>query len=53
MSDPILPQAAGYGVVVGMGLFFSAFMIGLTKMQTRYTSLQTSNAEEFTSASRR
>jgi hypothetical protein len=38
---------------IGMGLFFSAFMIGLTKVQTRYTSLQPSNAEEFTSASRR
>lgn len=53
MSDPVLSQGVGYGVVVGMGLFFSAFMIGLTKVQTRYTSLQTSNAEEFTSASRR
>ncbi|WVR04579.1 hypothetical protein IAU60_001587 [Kwoniella sp. DSM 27419] len=48
----ILPQAAGYGVVVGMGLFFSAFMIGITKLQTRYTSHKVTSAEEFNSASR-
>ncbi|WVQ83382.1 hypothetical protein IAT38_005523 [Cryptococcus sp. DSM 104549] len=48
----ILPQGAGYGVVIGMGLFFSALMVGITKLQTRYTSHKTSSAEEFNSASR-
>ncbi|KAI9634422.1 putative urea transporter [Dioszegia hungarica] len=50
-STPVLPQAAGYGVVVGMGLVFSLFMIGVTKVQSRYTSHKLT-AEEFTSASR-
>ncbi|KAH7105729.1 Na+/solute symporter [Auriculariales sp. MPI-PUGE-AT-0066] len=48
----VLPQGAGYGVVVGIGLFFSAFMLGLTWMQARYTSFSPTNSEEFTSASR-
>nr|GAT50618.1 urea transporter [Mycena chlorophos] len=53
MSDAtVLPQGAGYGVVVGIGLFFSAFMIGLTAVQARYTSFSPSSSEEFSSASR-
>ncbi|TFK64544.1 urea transporter [Pluteus cervinus] len=54
MSDTstILPQGAGYGVVVGIGLFFSAFMIGLTALQARYTAFSPRNSEEFSSASR-
>ncbi|KAK8847336.1 hypothetical protein IAR55_005193 [Kwoniella newhampshirensis] len=52
MSSSILPQGAGYGVVIGMGLFFSLVMVGITKVQTRYTSHKTSSAEEFNSASR-
>ncbi|WRT64851.1 uncharacterized protein IL334_001787 [Kwoniella shivajii] len=52
MSEHILPQGAGYGVVIGMGLFFSLVMVGITKMQIRYTSHKTSSAEEFNSASR-
>lgn len=40
------------GVVVGIGLFFSAFMIFLTWVQGRYTAYKVSSAEEFTSASR-
>ncbi|KAK7457086.1 hypothetical protein VKT23_010387 [Stygiomarasmius scandens] len=51
MSD-ILPQGAGYGVVVGIGLFFSAFMLGLTAIQARYTAFSPKNSEEFSSASR-
>ncbi|WVQ97980.1 hypothetical protein IAU59_005100 [Kwoniella sp. CBS 9459] len=47
-----LPQGAGYGVVIGMGLFFSLLMVGITKIQNRYTSHKASSAEEFTSASR-
>ncbi|KIM24913.1 hypothetical protein M408DRAFT_228455 [Serendipita vermifera MAFF 305830] len=48
----ILPQGAGYGVVCGIGLFFSVFMLGLTWIQARYTAFKPSNSEEFTSASR-
>ncbi|KDQ61991.1 hypothetical protein JAAARDRAFT_76835 [Jaapia argillacea MUCL 33604] len=51
-NQPILPQGAGYGVVVGIGLFFSAFMVGLTAIQTRYTGFSPKNSEEFSSASR-
>ncbi|KAH8110219.1 urea transporter [Phellopilus nigrolimitatus] len=46
----VLPQGAGYGV--GIGLFFSVFMLGLTALQTRYTAFRPSNSEEFSSASR-
>ncbi|KIJ49246.1 hypothetical protein M422DRAFT_777727 [Sphaerobolus stellatus SS14] len=55
MSDAasaVLPQGAGYGVVVGIGLFFSAFMLAITWLQSRYTPYSPSNSEEFTSASR-
>jgi len=48
----ILPQGAGYGVVVGIGLFFSALMIGITALQARYTAFSPTNSEEFSSASR-
>jgi urea-proton symporter len=48
----VLPQGAGYGVVVGIGLFFSAFMLALTWFQARYTPFNPRNTEEFTSASR-
>ncbi|TFY55004.1 hypothetical protein EVJ58_g8521 [Rhodofomes roseus] len=51
-SSPVLPQGAGYGVVVGIGLFFSVFMVGLTAIQTRYTGFSPKNSEEFNSASR-
>ncbi|KAJ3572021.1 hypothetical protein NP233_g3366 [Leucocoprinus birnbaumii] len=53
MSDAaVLPQGAGYGVVIGIGLFFSAFMIGLTALQTRYTAFSPKDSEEFSTASR-
>ncbi|KAJ7171123.1 urea transporter [Mycena filopes] len=51
-SSTVLPQGAGYGVVVGIGLFFSAFMIGLTAIQARYTPFSPRSSEEFSSASR-
>ncbi|KAH6904254.1 urea transporter [Coprinopsis sp. MPI-PUGE-AT-0042] len=50
--ETLLPQGAGYGVVVGIGLFFSAFMLGLTAIQARYTSFSPKDSEEFSSASR-
>ncbi|KAI0311068.1 urea transporter [Amylostereum chailletii] len=53
MSATILPQGAGYGVEsAGIGFFFSAFMIGLTWLQSRYTAFSPKNSEEFSSASR-
>ncbi|KAJ7653109.1 urea transporter [Mycena polygramma] len=51
-ASTVLPQGAGYGVVVGIGLFFSAFMIGLTAVQARYTPFSPRSSEEFSSASR-
>ncbi|KDR70212.1 hypothetical protein GALMADRAFT_144884 [Galerina marginata CBS 339.88] len=51
-SNTVLPPGAGYGVVVGIGLFFSAFMICLTALQARYTAFSPKSSEEFTSASR-
>ncbi|KAG8750494.1 hypothetical protein FRC12_012866 [Ceratobasidium sp. 428] len=51
-ASTVLPQGAGYGVVVGIGLFFSAFMLSLTWIQARYTGFSPSNSEEFSSASR-
>ncbi|KZT18743.1 urea transporter [Neolentinus lepideus HHB14362 ss-1] len=50
MSAAVLPQGAGYGV--GIGLFFSAFMLILTAIQARYTGFSPKNSEEFSSASR-
>ncbi|EJU01843.1 urea transporter [Dacryopinax primogenitus] len=48
----VLPQGAGYGVVVGIGLFFSALMLGITAIQGRYTAFKPNTSEEFSSASR-
>ncbi|KAJ3819192.1 urea transporter [Lentinula raphanica] len=49
-SSNVLPEGAGYGV--GIGLFFSAFMLLLTAIQARYTAFSPKNSEEFSSASR-
>lgn len=38
--------------VIGIGLFFSVFMVGLTAIQSRYTGFSPKNSEEFNSASR-
>lgn len=38
MSDTVstvLPQAVGYGVVVGIGFFFTVVMIGISMLQVR------------------
>ncbi|KAE8153815.1 solute symporter family transporter [Aspergillus avenaceus] len=48
----VLPAAAGYGIVIGIGGIFALFMIGLTWLQNRYTSFSTHQAEEFNTASR-
>ena len=33
---PILPQATGYGVVIGIGAFFALFMLGVTYLQASW-----------------
>ncbi|KAK4331762.1 Urea active transporter [Rhodotorula toruloides] len=48
---PILSQGVGYGVVLGIGCFFTLLMIGLTKLQTRYTPMKMTSISEFASAS--
>ena len=56
MSSPtslqVLPAGAGYGIVVGIGGFFAALMLGITYLQNRYTAYSTGQAEEFPTASR-
>lgn len=61
MSDSILPPRISItdprrlhalrSQVLGIGLFFSALMVGLTWLQNRYSPDKTSSASEFTSAS--
>lgn len=46
-----LPQGAGYGVVVGLGLFFAAGMMLITYVLKRYRS-EVMTAEEFSTAGR-
>ena len=48
----VLPQGAGYGIVIGIGGFFAAFMLFVTWLQNRYTTFSTRQAEEFNTASR-
>ncbi|KAF4535270.1 Solute symporter family transporter [Lasiodiplodia theobromae] len=47
-----LPEAAGYGVVIGVGFFFAFVMMGISYMQNRYTRFSTKQSEEFNTASR-
>lgn len=47
----ILSQGVGYAVVLGIGIFFSIVMVGLTKVQSRYTKFDPKTASEFASAS--
>ncbi|GAA5826220.1 hypothetical protein JCM11251_007213 [Rhodosporidiobolus azoricus] len=49
--SPVLPQAAGYGVVLGIGFFFTFLMIALSWVTNRYTAAKIANASEFASAS--
>jgi hypothetical protein len=34
--QPILPQGAGYGVVIGIGFFFALVMAGVSYLQVGY-----------------
>ncbi|KAF2688545.1 Na+/solute symporter [Lentithecium fluviatile CBS 122367] len=47
-----LPVGAGYGVVVGIGFFFAFLMMGISRLQNRYTMYSTKQSEEFNTASR-
>ncbi|KUJ20913.1 Na+/solute symporter [Mollisia scopiformis] len=49
---PVLPEGAGYGVVVGIGFFFAIVMAGISYIQNRYTKYSTRGSEEFNTASR-
>ncbi|KAN0115025.1 Na+/solute symporter [Hyaloscypha variabilis] len=49
---PVLPEGAGYGVVVGIGFFFAIVMAGISYIQNRYTKYSTKGSEEFNTASR-
>ncbi|CZR54328.1 uncharacterized protein PAC_04212 [Phialocephala subalpina] len=49
---PVLPEGAGYGVVVGIGFFFAFLMAGISYIQNRYIKYSTRGSEEFNTASR-
>ncbi|KAI0351204.1 Na+/solute symporter [Trametes cingulata] len=49
---PLLNESVGYGVVVGVGFFFAAMMLGLTALQAKFSRFSPSSSEEFSSASR-
>ncbi|KAK7512643.1 solute symporter family transporter [Phyllosticta citriasiana] len=48
----VLPEGAGYAIVIGIGGVFAIVMLGLTWLQNRYTTFSTHNSEEFNTASR-
>ncbi|GAO46147.1 urea transporter [Saitoella complicata NRRL Y-17804] len=48
----VFEQSMGYGMVVGVGLFFAAVMACISMVQNRYTSFNTHSSEEFNTASR-
>ncbi|BGP12261.1 hypothetical protein JCM10213_000045 [Rhodosporidiobolus nylandii] len=48
----LLGPGVGYGVVVGVGAFFALGMILLTRLQNRFTNLNSNTANEFATASR-
>jgi SSS family transporter len=52
MAETILPEGAGYGIVIGVGCFFTLFMLGISWLQARYTEYSPNHAVEFNSASR-
>lgn len=41
----ILPQGAGYGVVVGFGVAFGVGMIGITKFLSRFLAERSDHSE--------
>lgn len=51
MSEFILSQGYGYGIVLGLGALFSVFMVGISWMSGKYLN-QKQDSERFTTASR-
>ncbi|EPQ28482.1 uncharacterized protein PFL1_03785 [Pseudozyma flocculosa PF-1] len=51
-TTQVLPAGAGWAVVCGLGFLFALFIIGLSFIQQRYTSLSIKDTDEFASASR-
>lgn len=51
-SPMVYSQGKQTDTQIGMGLFFALAMMGISRLQSRYTSHKTSSAEEFNSASR-
>ncbi|KAF2799757.1 Na+/solute symporter [Melanomma pulvis-pyrius CBS 109.77] len=49
---PVLPEGVGYGVVVGIGFFFTILMGFISWGQNTYTKYSTKTSEEFNTASR-
>ncbi|GAA5982083.1 hypothetical protein JCM5350_000638 [Sporobolomyces pararoseus] len=47
----ILSPGVGYGIVIAIAVGFSILMIGITKLQNRYTKYKQSSLSEFASAS--
>ncbi|GMM33400.1 hypothetical protein DASC09_007250 [Saccharomycopsis crataegensis] len=50
--EPTLSQGVGYGIILGLGAFFALLMIYVTYLQNKRSTHKTSNADEFTAASR-
>ncbi|CDO93392.1 unnamed protein product [Kluyveromyces dobzhanskii CBS 2104] len=50
--EPVFSQGVGYGVVIGVGVFFAVVMNVVTFLQNRFFSNKSSQADEFTAASR-
>ncbi|MCJ1258802.1 urea active transporter [Lignoscripta atroalba] len=48
----VLSPGVGYAIVIGIGGFFAALMLGITYLQNRYTAYSTGQSEEFNTASR-
>jgi len=51
-SLQILSQGVGYGIIVGIGIFFALTMLLLTRLQNHYTTYSSHAVEEFATASR-
>lgn len=50
--EPILPQSFGYAIILALGIFFAVLMVGVTKLQNRFSNNKTSNIDEFSASSR-
>ncbi len=50
--EPTLSQGVGYGIILGLGAFFAIAMNLVTYLQNRFSKHKTTQADEFTAASR-